>query len=603
MARRRRKKQSWNPEDYRDGSGVFYRRLSSAMETREEMEQRWQVTEGLFGDFDIEQWTTRDFDIDMSSGFVVSTLETIVAGVSQPNPKISLTATVPGQEDFAMASDRLVNSYWTRYNMGQQFLMGVFDADAKGLGVWKTLWKREIENVLLPNEEVERLVQESVNVAQQDENVLIGGKRVKEMSNEEVESRVRDRAKQVRVDKVTVDRPMMRRVSPWLFYADPQATCNEDMRWCCEGVWMSVADVQDNPRFNSTVRKKVEPTQRSLSIDRRTDRTRLTDRVRRDREDQRDVLVWEYWSIEDGVFAMWADGMDEYLLRPTSIPYLFGHPYVFARPGAPPDQFYGIPAGWRAAKAELQANYTLTQRTAHANQYANKYVVDRNILVDDNEEALASVTPNEVVAVDLQPGQTIDQSIKALRPQALPADTYSTEESMKQVWHRMTAMDQYAEGMTQNIRRTAEEASMLAQAGRDRFAHKTMIYENAVGDICRNLIALAQQFLSSEEVVGEVGKDGSSMSWTRITPEDLQEGMRFNYSVEMGSLAPADVRSQRRDLTEMYQMLLPMVELGVVNPAKLAEDVLRAFGKMNPEEYLMQQQPQQQIGAPNEQTV
>ena len=41
-------------------------------------------------------------------------------------------------------------------------------------------------------------------------------------------------------------------------------------------------------------------------------------------------------------------------------------------------------------------------------------------------------------------------------------------------------MDQYAEGVTQNIRRTAEEASMLAQAGRDRFSHKTMKYEGCL---------------------------------------------------------------------------------------------------------------------------
>ena len=414
----RRKNTAWQPEDYMPSPHLFERRLSAAQEYREQHEDWWRLVEGLYGDGDIEQWTTSDFSFDMSSGFVVSTLDTIVAGVCQPNPKIALTPTVPGQEDFAAASDRLVNSYWTRYNFGQQFLMGVFDAEAKGLGVWKTLWKRDVENVLLPPEQVEALVQQTMNTAHNDPDLLVAGRRVRDVSDEEIEARAREKLSTTKVEKVVVDRPMMRRVSPWLFFVDPMATCNEDMRWCCEGVWMSVKNVQENKHFNQRVRKEVVPTQRSRDPQYRIDRNDVTDQNRRDREDQRDVLVWEYWSVEDGVFAMWADGMDEYLLAPTSIPYLFGHPYRFARPGAPPDQFYGIPAGWRAAKAELQANYTLTQRIAHANQYANKYVVDNNVLVGDAEQALASVTPNEVVRLDIQPGQTVDNAIRALRPQA-----------------------------------------------------------------------------------------------------------------------------------------------------------------------------------------
>ena len=295
------------------------------------------------------------------------------------------------QEDFANAADRLVNSYWTRYNFGRQFLMGVFDAESKGLGVWKTLWKREVENVLLPTEQVENLVQETMSAAQNDPDLLVDGRRVRDVSDEEIAARARDKFSKTEIERVVVDRPMMRRVSPWLFFFDPMATCEEDLRWCAEGVWMSVENVQKNPSFNRRVRNMVQPTQRTRNYDQDNNINRNTnynsDRNSRGDEDQRDILVWEYWSMEDGVFAMWADGMDEYLLSPTSIPYLFGHPYRFARPGAPPDQFYGIPAGWRAAVAERQANYTLTQRSAHANQYAAKYVVDNNVLIGDSDLA------------------------------------------------------------------------------------------------------------------------------------------------------------------------------------------------------------------------
>ena len=605
MARNRWRKKTnynWEASDYRDSPVVFMKRLSSSMTWRAAFEHRWNTVDALLEDNEeFEQWTTGDFAFDMSSGFVVSTVETTVAAVCQPNPKITLTPTVPDQEDFSTAADRLVNSYWTRYNFGQQFLMGIHDAETKGQGCWKTLWKREIDNVLLPEEQVEKLVQEAMNESAhlQDQKVLLGGKRIQEMSDEEIEAKSRDHYKQVKVDKVVVDRPMMKRVSPWLVFVDPKATCDEDLRWVCEGVWMSVESVQENQRFRKAARMEAVPTNRHLGAEQvGQDSSAPVDKAKGATDDQRQVLVWEYWSVEDGVFAMWADGSDEYLLAPTEIPYLFGHPYRFARPNAPPDRWYGLSAGWRAAKAEIQANYTLTQRIAHANQYANKYVFDEKASKGEvTENALKSITPNETVPMDIQPGNTVDNTIKALRPAALPPETYSTEESMKEVWHRTTAMDQYTEGQTQNIRRTAEEASMLAQAGRDRFAWKTMMYEKVVGDIARNLVALAQQFLSSEEVVSEVGQDGSTEAWTTITPEDLQEGMRFNYSVEMGSLAPADSRSMRRDAIELFQMLMPLAVggeggAGIVNPQRLVEDVLKSFGKQDTSLYLNQQQEQ-----------
>ena len=172
----RRKHYSWMPPDFRSGPEVFKRRLSSAQAEREQQEDWWRLVEGLYGDVDIEQWTTSDFAFDMSSGFVVSTLDTVISGVSQPNPKITLTPTVPGQEDFAMVADRLVNSYWTRFRFGRQFLMGVFDAESKGLGIWKTLWKREVDNVLLSDQRAEALVQEALTDVQTNPAALVGGR-------------------------------------------------------------------------------------------------------------------------------------------------------------------------------------------------------------------------------------------------------------------------------------------------------------------------------------------------------------------------------------------------------------------------------------------
>ena len=339
----RRTSTAWQPDDFKASPHLFERRLRSGQKDREQHEHWWSTVDGLYSDGEVDQWTTTDFSFDMSSGFVVATLDTIIAGVCQPNPKITLTPTVPGQEDFANAADRLVNSYWTRYNFGRQFLMGVFDAESKGLGVWKTLWKREVENVLLPTEQVENLVQETMSAAQNDPDLLVDGRRVRDVSDEEIAARARDKFSKTEIERVVVDRPMMRRVSPWLFFADPMATCEEDLRWCAEGVWMSVENVQKNSSFNRRVRNMVQPTQRTRNYDQDNNINRNTnnnqsgysDRNSHDGEDQRDVLVWEYWSIEDGVFAMWADGMDEYLLAPTSIPYVFGHPYRFVRLCAP----------------------------------------------------------------------------------------------------------------------------------------------------------------------------------------------------------------------------------------------------------------------------
>jgi hypothetical protein len=142
------------------------------------------------------------------------------------------------------------------------------------------------------------------------------------------------------------------------------------------------------------------------------------------------------------------------------------------------------------------------------------------------------------------------------------------------------------------IRRTATEASIIADAGNARAADKLATVELAIAQIGRRVIQLMQQFMTGEQMA-QVADKGASL-FVPYARDDITG--EYDFSVEAGSTQPINDTIRKQQAVSLLNAMAPLVGT-VIDPAALAKHVLSAgFGIKDPEKFMMQQQPQQPGG-------
>jgi len=141
------------------------------------------------------------------------------------------------------------------------------------------------------------------------------------------------------------------------------------------------------------------------------------------------------------------------------------------------------------------------------------------------------------------------------------------------------------------IRRTATEAAIMQDAANARAADKLATIEGSIQEVAYRLVALAQQYMTGEQVARVVGKDGVPI-WITFD-RDYISG-EFDFEVEAGSTAPNNESFRRQMALQMVDAMSPFASAGVVNVQRLAAHVLQfGFGIKNPAEFLEVPQPEQ----------
>jgi hypothetical protein len=113
-----------------------------------------------------------------------------------------------------------------------------------------------------------------------------------------------------------------------------------------------------------------------------------------------------------------------------------------------------------------------------------------------------------------------------------------------------------------------------------RSADKLALVEQMISEMARRTVQLAQEFLTTEQIARVVGPDGVP-TWVPFDREQI-EG-EFDFQVEAGSTQPQNESFRRQSAMQMMDAMAPFVEMGVVDPMKLAEHVLRnGFGVKDP---------------------
>ena len=103
--------------------------------------------------------------------------------------------------------------------------------------------------------------------------------------------------------------PGLQKVDPFDMVVSPGATCMSDLQWIGHRRRQGLSDVMADDRYDEHVRQSIG--------------------VNASRESGVDapITIWEMWSMEDDLFAVWAEGTDEWLIDPRQFPST-EHPFV-----------------------------------------------------------------------------------------------------------------------------------------------------------------------------------------------------------------------------------------------------------------------------------
>ena len=485
-----------------------------------------------------------------------STINVISPSVSVNYPKIVVSARRPEDGDRATVTEAIVNYWWRHYGCQDEFRKAVKDKLILGHG-WVKTGYRFVEE--------ERVKQADPNVEHNDVLDLEAD------TNVETEMVILE------------DQPFVERISPFDVYVDPDGTTLKDIKWIAQRIKRPLADVRNDRRYNSNARYEVQPTQYSkYALDGQTPRPDTSSK-------ESYVEVWEFYDIPKGTMCIFAEGSDKFLVAPTKIPFAFGHPFVMLRNYDVPEHFY--PMGELEAIEGLQheLNETRTQMMNHRKRFSRKWLYKESAFDPDGRAMLESDEDN--VLVPVMGDEPLGGVITPMPAVINPPEFYNQSSLIAGDMDRVSGVSDYMRGAMPEIRRTATEAAIAQDASNARAADKLAVIEIEIGKTAARLVALAQQYMTGEQVARVVGSNALPL-WIRFDRDYIQG--EFDFEVEAGSTQPVNESFRRQMALQMVDAMAPFVQAGVVDMSALARHVLQfGFGVKTPEAFLAAPQQQQ----------
>jgi len=517
----------------------------------------------------------------VSVNLAFSTVNVIEPSVAVNHPKITVQANREADQDRAIFVESVVNYLWRHHDYQKAFRRSVKDFLVLGHAWLKVGWRFvEAERDMTPEERREALDTAQMEV---DDFSYANPQLAGDLPSPED---LVDSVPHKRMD-VVEDQAFVERISPFDMYVDPEATCLEDAKWVAQRIVRPLAEVKKDPRFKRNVRRNL---QADSGFRYRWD----NDYEREEYSDLADrVTLYEYYDMVKGTISVCAHGSDDFLLEPTPMPYDFGIPFVMLRNYDVPDLFY--PMGDLEAIESLQEelNKTRTQMVNHRKRYARKYLYHERSFGPEGREALESDEDGRFVPV-VDENRSLDAVVVPLAQVPLSPEIYNHSGLIENDINTVSGVSEYARGQMPEIRRTATEASIIADAGNARASDKLAKIELFIGYVARKVIQLMQQYMTREQMVRITGKNEQQFYVAYSRDDILGE---YDFTVEGGSTQPLNETARRQQAISLMNAIAPLVGT-IINPAELARHVLQeGFGIANPDRFLIQQQTPQDMEA------
>ena len=563
------------------------KRLESSARWREEMgyDSLWQRMTDLYRG---KQWpkTTATNEDLIVVNLAFSTVNVIAPSVSVNHPKIVVSATQEEDQDRAAFVEAVVNYLWRHHDFRKPFRRAVKDFLITGHAWMKVGWKFVEQERTLSDSEREEMLDDAILEADAFavENVAMAG----DLPTDEKIS--------VNIPETTMmiveDQPFIERVSPFDIYIDPEATCLEDANWICQRIVRPLEEAKKDKRYKASVRKRLQadgilyPMFQNRQIQEQEQYLADEDRV----------AIYEYYDIEENTMSVFSQASEEFLVDPMPMPYAYGQPFVMLRNYDIPDYFYPMGDLESIESLQLELDKTRTQLINARKRYARKYLYHERSFGPEGREALESDQDGRLVPV-VDENKPLQEVVVPMPQTPLSPEIYNTSAIIEQDINTVSGVSEYARGSMPEIRRTATEASIIADAGNARAADKLAIIEISIGQLARRVIQLMQQFMTGEQMARIAGKGGQDMFFTYSRDDIIGE---FDFTVEGGSTQPINDTIRKTQAVSLLNAMAPLVGT-VIDPVALAKHVLTmGFDVKDPEKFIIQQQTPQDMEVASE---
>ena len=556
---------------------IIQRKLEGAARWRDEMgyDSLWRRMNDLYRG---KHWPRTTVNQDLVAvNLAFSTVNVIAPSVSVNYPKVIVSPNKEENQDRATFVEAVINYLWRHHDFRKPFQRAVKDFLIFGHGWLKVGWKFVEQERTIGDAERDEMFQTAVSELDilAAEDPFMAGELP---DNAQV-------AADIPTTSMTVveDQPFVDRVSPCDIFIDPEATCIEDAKRSAQRIIRALDEAKKDKRYKASARKNLSADSLLNPVFGTTDRQEQEQFLI---DDERTV-VFEFYDIENNTMAVLPQSGAEFLVDPSPMPYAYGQPFVMLRNYDVPDYFYPMGDLESIESLQLELDKTRSQLVNARKRYARKYLYHERSFGPEGREALESDEDGRLVPV-VDENKPLSEVVIPMPQTPLSADVDNFSASIEEDINTVSGVSEYARGQMPEIRRTATEASIIADAGNSRVAEKLAIVELAIAHVARRVVQVMQQFMTGEQMA-RVAIAGPQDMFITYTRDDIVG--EFDFSVEAGSTQPINDTVRKRQAVELLQALAPFVGT-VVDPGALVRYVLQnSFGVKDPDKFLMQQQP------------
>ena len=555
---------------------ITLQKITAAARWRDDMgyDQLWRRMVDLYRGKHWPNTTVSNEDL-IAVNLAFSTVNVIAPAVSVNHPKIVVTPNQPEDEDRAAFVEAVVNHLWRHHDFRKPFRRSVKDFLIFGHGWLKVGWNFVEQERTLSDTERDELFIDAVGETDMFamENPEMAGDLP---TDEQMAASIPDTAMMV-----VEDQPFIERVSPYDIYIDPEATCLEDAQWICQRIVRPLEEAKKDKRYKASARKNLGADSVLNPMFTPTDREQQ-DQYLQDIVDR--TVIFEFYDIVNNKMSVLAQNGEEFLVDPIPMPYAYGQPFVMLRNYDVPDYFY--PMGDLEAIESLQEELdkTRSQLVNARKRYARKYLFHERSFGPEGREALEADEDGRLVPV-VDENKSLNEVVIPMPQTPLSPEIYNYSAIIEQDINTVSGVSEYARGSMPEIRRTATEASIIADAQNARAADKLAIIEIGIGHLARRVIQLMQQFMTGEQMAQVADRGGENLFVPFERDDIIGE---YDFSVEGGSTQPMNETIRKQQAVSLMNAVAPLVGV-VIDPAALAKYVLQTgFGVKNPDKFLIQ---------------
>jgi len=540
----------------------------------ENLDGTWRRLNDLYRGKHWPSTTVNNQDL-IAVNLAFSTINVIAPSVAVNYPKVVVQANNVEDRDRAVFVEAIINHLWRHHDFRTPFRRVVKDFLIYGHGWVKVGWKFvEQEQSITENERdlmIDQAIMETDKFAREEPMMLDDLP-----TNEDILSNIPET-----IMRVVEDQPFVERVSPFDVYVDPEATCIEDAKWIAQKIIRPLSAAQKDKRYKPSARKRLSSSARYNLYDSNGYSEEKGEYV-----DER-VVVWEFYDMMENTVAVYADDSKEFLIDPLAMPYAYGQPFIMIRNYDVPDHFYPIGDLEAIEPLQLELDKTRSQLMNDRKRYARKYLYHERSFGPEGREALESDEDGRLVPV-VDENKPLSEIVMPMPQVPLSPEIYNYSNIIEEDINTVSGISEYARGAMPEIRRTATEASIVADAQNARSADKLAIVELSISKVARRIIQLMQQFMTGEHVARLNVKGGETM-WIPYSRQEIIG--EYDFSVQAGSTQPMNETIRKQQAISLMNAVAPLIG-SVIDPTAIALHVLEAgFGIKDPEKFLAQQAP------------